>query len=87
MAENRAASSLANQQPSENGDMTGNDPIEGTRHVMQEEMIAAGNGVFAKNAGTAPANKSRAAAPEEGAPVSSESAPISAAPRKSAKRK
>lgn len=38
----------------------------GIRHVMEEEMRAAGQGVFAaKNAGNAPSNKARKAAPED----------------------
>lgn len=38
----------------------------GIRHIQEEEMRAAGQGVFsAKNAGNAPSNKARAASPED----------------------
>lgn len=38
----------------------------GIRHLNEEEMRAAGQGVFArKNAGTAPANKALKASPED----------------------
>jgi hypothetical protein len=53
-------------QPEFESDTTGNEPIDGTRHVMQEQMQAAGDGVFAdeeKAEKAAPANKARKSAP------------------------
>lgn len=46
-------------------------PTYGTRHLMEEEQREAGVGVFErKNAGAAPANKARAAAPADKEAVS-----------------
>lgn len=54
-------------QPEFESDTTGNEPIDGTRHVMQDKLL----GVVdqdaslreAKDAGAAPANKAKEAAP------------------------
>lgn len=54
-------------QPEFESDTTGNEPIDGTRHVMQDKLL----GVVdqdaslreAKDAGDAPANKAKDAAP------------------------
>lgn len=85
--EKRATSSLRTEQPEFESDTTGNVKIDGVRHVMQEEMEAAGLGVFERV--PAPENKSRKAAPEEGAPVSVDTAPTTPkrATRRASRRK
>lgn len=80
MAEDRATAPLKFEQPEYESDTTGNDPIDGTVHVMQDEMQSAGAGVFEE---FKPANKARAAAPEQGEPVKLNAAK----PKRSAKRK
>lgn len=85
--EKRAASPLKVEQPEFQSDTTGNVKVEGTRHIMQEEMEAAGDGVFGDvQRVPAPENKQRKAAPEEGAPVSADTAPAPT-PKRTAARK
>lgn len=67
-------------QPEFESDTTGNEPIDGTRHVMQEQMQVAGDGVFER---PSKATKERTAVPETGEAVALDTKP----PKRAAKRK
>lgn len=84
MAEKKIADGIVRDDSSEfESDTTGDVKMSGIRHIMQEQMQAAGDGVFEKRS-----NKALSAVPKEGSPVALDTAsPKPAAKRKSAKRK